>query len=821
MKGIQFSWVRKKQRFVGKTVLNGLIFFAFLLLAFSGQGQGCDVGPGNYKTYTQTLNDFSGRTTTITEASKATNFTFPSDNWMLLIPAGINFTGGINGNSYAHTVICIVGSFNPPWVNNFSGIVRNYNTSASITFDRVYPQIENYGGTISYTSNQCGNILNFEGGTVNCSGNLNIGNNYSVYNEGVFTVASELQGEGCIHNEAWITANSYFGNNDVLNNGKIEIISTQMSFNGGAIINNCALFSGASGTSFQNNTSIENNGLIYLPIGSFENKAGRTFTNGETGVVRARNFDNRGNFYGSGWVYVTNTSENYGLFGDGSNRTIHFYDSSPGGNPCSFDIQSGTIRSDVAFSPFPEPSYSPDLSEYQCGDIILSGSISPGEIAASQILCLGIDPAGFTSVSPASCPDAEATIAYQWQSSTDDLFYTNISGAIGETCSVSARPGVYTYYRRRAKATYPPADSVKNSMDYSNVVYLNPVNDYPASITASPSDETLCHGQNTSFSGSAQNHDSYRWQESTDSGNSWADLNNSAPYSGVTTETLSITGATDGMDGYQYRLAALDANCGNVYSDAATLTVIADDTPVIRTQPAHQYVCPDAVSAEFTVEAEDECNYQWQRSTDNGTNWSDLSSGTDYSNVTTATLTVNSGGLTNGDQFRCILSAACDDIASNAAILYQVTPEIGVTPITIIKCPDADPTLDFNSLNHEYDMGMSAISFTIERETEGSFPWSFDYEITADPALLAAEQPQSTSGSISSPAGTTSLELTFYLENQTEEMVEARFRLQMQAWPVVSKPPRRSTVQRFTFGECRFRGCLPLIRQIPENESTL
>lgn len=744
-----------------------------MLMALNGQGQWCGVGPDDSKTYQQTLNDYSGRTTTITTATQSDNYEFTEDNWMLLIPSGINFTGGITGGSYTNTVICIAGTFNPPWINNFSGIVRNYNTISTITFDRVYPQIENYGGAISYTSNGCGNILNFNGGTVSCTGNLNIGNGYAIYNEGIFNVASALQGDGCIHNEAWISVNSYFGNNDILNNGKIEVKSTQMSFNGGTIVNNCAFFSGASGTSFQNNTSIENNGLIYLPIGKFENKAGKTLTNGETGVIRASNFDNRGNFYGSGWVYVTNTSENYGTFGQGSDN-IHFYDASPGGNPCSFDTQNGSIGTNVVFTPFPEPSYSPDLSEYQCGDIIMAGSINPGIIAESQILCLGIDPDPFTSTEDASVPDNGAIITYQWQNSTDNEIFYNIPGATLTTYSAS-RPAVETFYRRRAKSSYPGADSVKNAINSSNVLTINPVDQEPASITTHPSNGSVCHEQDVQFSAAAEHYDSYQWQESTDNGNNWASLSETPPYSGTTSGTLTITGVPAGMDGYRYRIVAINNYCGNAYSNAATLTVVADDSPVITTQPAHQFVCPNATSTTFSVETGDECTYQWQRSTNEGANWSNLSNGTDYSNVTSATLTVNSGGLTNGDQFRCVLRALCDETTSDAATLYLVDPELLVTPLTIIKCPDTDPALDFNSLNNDYDMGMSAISFTIERETEGPFPWSFNYEITADPALLAALQPQGTSGNISNPAGTVSVELTFYLENQTEETVEATF----------------------------------------------
>jgi hypothetical protein len=105
---------------------------------------------------------------------------------------------------------------------------------------------------------------------------------------------------------------------------------------------------------------------------------------------------------------------------------INFYDASNTSNPGHFDKNSGTISlTGVFYTPFPMPEYSPDLSNYACGDIILAGSVQPGEIAASQVLCLGINPQGFISIHDAWVEGGGATSTYQWQSSTDSItFYT-------------------------------------------------------------------------------------------------------------------------------------------------------------------------------------------------------------------------------------------------------------------------------------------------------------------------------------------------------------------------------------------------------------
>ncbi|MDA9693181.1 hypothetical protein N9U43_00905, partial [Cytophagia bacterium] len=58
-----------------------------------------------------------------------------------------------------------------------------------------------------------------------------------------------------------------------------------------------------------------------------------------------------------------------------------------------------------------------------------------------------------------------------------------------------------------------------------------------------------------------------------------------------------------------------------------------------------------------TVTSNSTVVYQWQRSTDNGVSWTDLTDNTSYSGVTTSELTISSVDVNmNGDQYRVILS---------------------------------------------------------------------------------------------------------------------------------------------------------------------
>lgn len=83
-----------------------------------------------------------------------------------------------------------------------------------------------------------------------------------------------------------------------------------------------------------------------------------------------------------------------------------------------------------------------------------------------------------------------------------------------------------------------------------------------------PSDATGC---NPSFVVSVTGTPilTYQWQE--DNGSGFTNLSNGGIYSGTTTNTLSITGADQTMDGYLYRCVATDGNSNSSISNSATL----------------------------------------------------------------------------------------------------------------------------------------------------------------------------------------------------------------------------------------------------------
>jgi len=95
-------------------------------------------------------------------------------------------------------------------------------------------------------------------------------------------------------------------------------------------------------------------------------------------------------------------------------------------------------------------------------------------------------------------------------------------------------------------------------------------------ITAQPIGNTnLTAGSNTVFTVSASGIPSptYQWQELTIGGN-WSNLSNGGIYGGVTTASLTITGATISMNGNQYRVVVSNGCGGSSISSVLNLSVI-------------------------------------------------------------------------------------------------------------------------------------------------------------------------------------------------------------------------------------------------------
>ncbi len=177
-----------------------------------------------------------------------------------------------------------------------------------------------------------------------------------------------------------------------------------------------------------------------------------------------------------------------------------------------------------------------------------------------------------------------------------ELVYTSPNGAGPHTGNIiipsTATPGTTRMRVRMHDTSLGPNGTPCGTSTYGQVEDYN-VNLVPCiavTVTTQPANASVSCGGNTSFTvalaGSAP---TVYWQYKTSAASTnWLDVPNLAPYSGITTTTLSITGATAAIDGYQYRGVYRGACTGASFSNAATLTV----TPLVPVvNPASATIC--------------------------------------------------------------------------------------------------------------------------------------------------------------------------------------------------------------------------------------
>jgi hypothetical protein len=192
-------------------------------------------------------------------------------------------------------------------------------------------------------------------------------------------------------------------------------------------------------------------------------------------------------------------------------------------------------------------------------------------------------------------------------------------------------------------------------------------------ITAHPESITVAAGQTASFTAAAIGNPTptVQWQVSTNNGKAWKNI------SGATSTTYSFTAQT-ADSGKQFR-AVFANHLGTATTNVAKLTVTANtgSAPIITTQPVSQTVA-DGQTASFTAVATGNPTptIQWQVSTDNGSNW------TNISGATSTTYTFTAYSANDGNQFRAVFTNSNGTATSNAATLTVSSTSTSAPVIT-------------------------------------------------------------------------------------------------------------------------------------------
>lgn len=307
-----------------------------------------------------------------------------------------------------------------------------------------------------------------------------------------------------------------------------------------------------------------------------------------------------------------------------------------------------------------------------------------------------------------------------------------------------------------------------------------------------PASASTCPGGGVTFSVRASGVAlTYQWQENTGSG--FADVTNSGNYSGVTTATLSITGATIALTGRRYRVM-IQGGCGSVMSDgAATLSVVAGFS--ISGQPAGVAVCPGGAASFAVSTTAGSLTYQWQE--DAGSGFQDLPASGTYSGVTSSALVVNNVSTSlDRRRYRVVIqSSGCASVTSDGAAVLTVK-----APPVIITSPSDIALCLGESNNMTVAASGPAVTYQWQADGSGSFKDIADGSVYrgAHAGTLAILRP---------PRSMNGYRLRAVLRWTCGEVTSAPATLVVNLPPVISAGPDKTIEQR---GGVVLEGVVPM-----------
>ena len=256
--------------------------------------------------------------------------------------------------------------------------------------------------------------------------------------------------------------------------------------------------------------------------------------------------------------------------------------------------------------------------------------------------------------------DDAGDITYQWQVSiTNGASWSNVSTGSGGTSATYTTATLTTTedgYQYRCLLSCPgattipsnaatlqietvtvvvstqPSDATVNETSTATFTCLGDVTMQPVGGNAASSSfdtesfATPTGGGGGGFEGQSHHEPSvtYQWEKSDDSGANWSTVAGATSASYTTAATVY---ANDHDDQYRCKLDATGA-AASAYTNAATLTV--QRTFTITSQPSN-VTANEGATASFAVTSSSSSGtptYQWQRSDDNGSNYSNVTGGT-------------------------------------------------------------------------------------------------------------------------------------------------------------------------------------------------
>ena len=189
----------------------------------------------------------------------------------------------------------------------------------------------------------------------------------------------------------------------------------------------------------------------------------------------------------------------------------------------------------------------------------------------------------------------------------------------------------------------------------SNAITMT-VNSVPI-ISIQPTLTSVCTNGSTTFNVTATGTTSFQWRQNG------VNLTNTSIFSGVNTNTLTITNPNISLNGSFFDVLLNGATCPLV-SSSASLSVF--EKVQITNQPiASQVFCEGSSATISIIAIGDGLAYQWFKGT------TAISDGGEISGATSATLNINPLVLSDGATYHCLVSGTnpCNPLTSNNSVL--------------------------------------------------------------------------------------------------------------------------------------------------------
>ena len=266
------------------------------------------------------------------------------------------------------------------------------------------------------------------------------------------------------------------------------------------------------------------------------------------------------------------------------------------------------------------------------------------------------------------------TLTYQWQLKAPS------ATAWKDSTSASAKKATFSLTTQAGHNGYQFRCVVKDgsgATTTSGVATLTIEGAATLAITTQPKSTAVNTGSTVSFKVVASGTGlTYQWQTKAPNTTTWKNSTSSTAKKATFSMKTQLA-----HNGYQFRCVVKDASGKSVTSNAATLKVQEEGTPLIGTQPKNTTVY-EGKTATFKIVATgiDPLSYQWQTKAPGATAWKNSTS----TSATKATFSMKAQLAHNGYQVRCVVKAA--NGKSTASLAVKLTVKESEPPV-ITKQP--------------------------------------------------------------------------------------------------------------------------------------